>query len=282
MLTKAYVEITNICNLKCSFCPGTKRKKEYISLEKFEVILKKLQGKIEYLYLHLMGEPLLHPNFKDILSVCEKYGFKVIITTNGTLLNTQNAKEILASKAIYKVSVSVHSFEANTEKITIDEYLNSVFNFLKLSSKNGILSVMRLWNLDGENTTGLNELNEYILSKMHEAFSDDWVKVRSGFRLQDKTYLEWGEKFDWPDSTIEDIGSFGYCYGVHSQIGVLVDGTVVPCCLDHDGEIPLGNLLTQEFDDIMSSERAVNIREGFFNRKLIEPLCKKCGYSRRF
>lgn len=195
MIKKAYFEITNICNLNCSFCPGTKRVKGYISVESFRKIAKKLSGKIPYLYLHLMGEPTAHPQFSQILNIAEELGFKVIITTNGTILDTKG-EAILSSGAVHKVSISLHSFEANEVSFTMEKYLLSCFDFCKKASERGIISVMRLWNLDGEETLGANTKNSEILSLMRQYFEEDWVKKRSGMRLSDKIFLEYGEKFD--------------------------------------------------------------------------------------
>ncbi len=281
MLSKAYVEITNVCNLNCSFCPKTKRKAGVMSPSEFAAVADKLAGHVEYVYLHLMGEPMLHPQLDEILSVCDERGFKVIITTNGTLAGSKNADVLVASPAVYKISVSVHSFEAN-EGTEADSYLKGVFELICRAADAGKIAVMRLWNLDGDGTVGENRMNDGILAAMHGAFPDEWIKTRSGSRVAERTYLEWGEKFEWPDEGAEDRGGEGYCYGVHTQIGILVDGTVVPCCLDHEGDIPLGNIFESTLDEILSSPRARAMAEGFKNRVFTESLCRKCGFARKF
>ncbi len=273
MLKKAYLEITNVCNLSCSFCHGTKRTPKFLSVEEFRCLAKKLQGQVEFLYFHLMGEPLLHPHLPEFFSIAAEYGFRVILTTNGTLLSKRSA-ELLQAESLYKISISLHCYEVNSMGQSLEAYLNDCFTFCKAAGEKGILSVMRLWNQGGA-----DQLNESILQQMHQAFPEEWVQTYSGFRIASRTFLEWGERFDWPDLNGEAYsGSYG-CYGLRDQIGILCDGTLVPCCLDAEGGIPLGNLFEQELAQILNSDRAKRLKQSLQNRKPCEPLCHRCGYA---
>ena len=160
--------------------------------------------------------------------------------------------------------------------MTFSDYLDGCFAFGK-AAQGGPLVVYRLWNRGGE-----DEKNEEILSAMARAFPEPWVTERRGIRIAHRVYLEYGEKFDWPDLSVEDGGKELFCYGLRDQIGVLCDGTVVPCCLDHEGDIALGNLLHQSMEEILSSPRALALYDGFSQREAVEPLCRRCGYARRF
>lgn len=273
MIKKVYLEITNVCNMSCSFCHGTKRPPRFISEDEFKIALEKLKGKIRYLYFHLMGEPTLHPQLNSFLALAHNYGFKVILTTNGTLLK-EKSSILLSSAALHKVSVSLHSFEANDIDLSLDGYLGDVFDFCRGCATAGKIAVMRLWNRGGR-----EDLNCDILSKMKEYFPGEWKESYSGLKLSERIYLEWGEKFDWPDIGAQDFGGEHSCYGMRDQIGILVDGTVVPCCLDAEGDIPLGNIFTDELEDIISSPRAVAIKESFERRCVTEPLCRRCGFA---
>lgn len=275
MPKKAFFEITNACNLSCSFCHGTKREIRYITAEEFEKGAKRLRGFADYLYFHLMGEPLLHPLLGEFLEKAHLLGFRVILTTNGTLLKKRE-NVLLSAKALHKVSISLHAYEANKMGLSIEEYLSQCFEFCKSASNKGIITVMRLWNLGGEDTK-----NSFILKKMHEAFSGEWKEIYSGYKMADRVFLEWGERFDWPDAEGEELGSDHTCYGLRDQIGVLCDGTVVPCCLDADGAIPLGNIFKEELSDILSRERAVKLKESLERRHVSEALCRRCGYARK-
>ena len=275
MLRKAYLEISNLCNLHCSFCPGTRREKRMLSAAEFRLLAGKLRGHTEYLYFHLMGEPLLHPLLGEFLDIAEELGLRVMITTNGTLLSEKGSM-LLHSGAVHKVNLSLQSFEANTLG-DLRVYLESCKDFAKKAAEQGILCEFRLWN-EG----GLEARNGEILSLLAESFPRPWQPSRNGMRLADRIWLDPGERFDWPDLGKDSMREKGFCYGLRDQIGVLCDGTVVPCCLDHEGDIPLGNLFKQELDEILASPRARAIYDGFSRRQVVEPLCQRCGYARRF
>lgn len=275
MLKKAFLEITNACNLACSFCHKTKREIRYISEEEFEVAAARIRPFADYLYFHLMGEPLLHPKLERFFEISDRMGFRVILTTNGTLLNKREGV-LLRAKNLHKVSISLHSYEANEMGEPIDEYLGGCFDFCKKASEKGMICVMRLWNKGGE-----EEKNAEILERMREAFGESWTETRSGCKLKDRVFLEWGEKFDWPDIEGEELGSDHTCYGLRDQVGILSDGTVVPCCLDADGAVDLGNIFEEELSQILEKDRAKNLLESLRRRNVCEELCKKCGYARK-
>ena len=271
---KAYVETGNICNLSCSFCPGTKRIKRYMSLEEFSHIAMELRPYTDYIYFHLMGEPLMHPELEKLLDIAGKLGFKVIITTNGTLL-MDRGQILCDSFAVHKVNISLQSFEANRGG-DMEKYVSDCARFALLAAGEGKICVLRLWN-----SNGLDTLNGQIADILRHFFPGEWKKSRSSLALSDRIFLEPGEKFDWPDMKA-DIKDVSFCMGLRDQIGVLADGTVVPCCLDHEGDIALGNLLCQSLEEILSSPKARELYEGFSQRRATEKLCHRCGYAQRF
>ena len=272
---KVYLEISNVCNLKCSFCPGTKRKPKVMTEEELSFLLPKLRPYADFLYFHLMGEPLCHPQLERFLSFAGEAGFKVILTTNGTLLSKQRDM-LLRSPALHKVNISLHAFEANDLSVPFSEYLAGCFAFGKAALGNKLV-VYRLWN-----NGGADEKNAEILAAMDAAFPKPWVTERKGIRIGNRVFLEYGDKFDWPDLTAQEGTDNVFCYGLRDQIGVLCDGTVVPCCLDHEGDLSLGNLFEEDMETILAAEKAQAIYRGFQNRKAAEELCRKCGYARRF
>lgn len=272
---KVYLEISNLCNLHCRFCPGTKRPGGVMQEEEFALCLQKLRPWTDYLYFHLMGEPLCHPKLERYLALAGEMGFKVILTTNGTLLQRQR-QTLLDAPALHKVNISLHAFEANDIAVPFSRYLSGCFQYGQAAAGKK-LTVYRLWNQGG-----LDARNREILDALHQHFPGEWKKERQGTRIGDRVYLEYGEKFDWPDLSAPDGGADVFCYGLKDQLGVLWDGTVVPCCLDHEGDIALGNLLTDDLEQILDSPRAVALREGFSRRFAAEPLCRRCGYARRF
>lgn len=276
MKRKAYLEITNICNLSCGFCHGTRREPKFISKEEFKIAAQRLRAFADYLYFHLLGEPLLHPDLEEFLNISQELGFKVNITTNGTLLNNK-AQVLLSSPALHKVSISLHCYEVNSIGMTLDEYLTMCFDFCRQAQQRGVVAVMRLWNKGGADA-----MNTQILEKMHSCFKGEWKELYSGYKLEEYVFLEWGELFDWPDMEAEDFGSNHSCYGLRDQVGVLCDGTVVPCCLDAEGDITLGNIFTSSLEEILHSPRAEALKNSFQTRSIKEALCRRCGYAATF
>ena len=272
---KVYLEISNLCNLRCAFCPGTKREPHRMTEAEFSALLPRIRPFSDYLYFHLMGEPLCHPLLARFLELAGEAGFKVILTTNGTLLPRMQ-DVLLNAPALHKVNISLHAFEANDLAVPFEEYLRGCFAFGKAAEGKCIISY-RLWN-----GGGADELNGQILDTMAQFFPRPWAEERRGPRLGQKIYLEYGDKFDWPDLTAADNGDRVFCYGLRDQIGVLCDGTVVPCCLDHEGDLALGNLHKTTLDAILESDRAKAIYEGFQKGKAAEELCRRCGYATRF
>lgn len=283
---KVYLEITNICNLNCSFCPKTTRMGKLMSIDSFTYIIEEIRPYTDHVYFHLMGEPCIHPDLEEFLTICSKKQLKVNMTTNGTLLS--EVKEILLeAPALRKVSISLHSFEANDQTIDLQEYIDAIVAFVIEATQNKIICELRLWNMDGEKIQGSNVLNQEIL-KMIE------VKLNLGFRLEDSLshvhrkkladflYIGMEEKFEWPEIAVPVVNDEVFCYGLRDQFGILVDGTVVPCCLDNEGNIPLGNIFDFSLNNILHSERARNLYNGFSRRRAVEDLCKRCEYAKRY
>lgn len=280
MYNKVFLEITNLCNLHCRFCPGTKRAPRFLSPEEFRVLAAKLRPVTDYLHLHVMGEPLSHPQLADILAISHELGLKINLTTNGTLLKKRQ-QMLLDAPALRRVNISLHSFEAN-ECGDFAAYLRGCTEFGRAASAAGKLVSYRLWNQDSETRAGQHTRNADILSALHEAFPDEWVKNTWGYRLAENVYINYNEIFDWPSVDGHDYGEKGRCRALTNQLAVLCDGTVVPCCLDGEGQMALGNLLTQELSDILASPLARQIIDGFQAGRRVHPLCRTCGFISRF
>ncbi len=247
-----------------------------MSFSEFDVITDKLIGVTDYIYLHVMGEPLTHPDVHEMVKLAGDKGFRVAVTTNGTLLE-KRGEELIAA-GVYKVNISVHSFENGRLEDYIS-YLNTCFDFADIASNRGVLTVLRLWNKGYDEGRNID-----TVSMMRERLPGEWHEGSRGFRVRHKLHLEYGDRFEWPDMAAEDYGNDVFCYGLSDHFGVLCDGRVIPCCLDREGEITLGNLLSPDssVDDILSCRRAVAMREGFSCRRATEELCRRCGYARRF
>ena len=285
-IKKVYIEITNVCNLSCNFCPKTKREYRFMKPEEFSHILKQAKPYTNHVYLHLMGEPLLNENIGQFLEECGKEQVHVNLTTNGTLIE-KRGDELLAYPALRQVNISLHSFEANTKTVELENYVRSITDFIKKAKETNTIVSIRLWNMDSGDLKGANGLNHDILVMLEEQLGLSYslgekLLNTSQLKLMDRVYLNMAQKFEWPDIDKENTSEEVFCYGLRNQLGILVDGTVVPCCLDSEGTIALGNVFDQPLSEILAGERARNMYEGFSRRRAVEELCKRCGYAKRF
>ncbi|MBR1416187.1 MAG: SPASM domain-containing protein [Bacilli bacterium] len=263
MFKKIYVEITNNCNLSCSFCVKNNRIKEFITIDKFNIILKKLKGYTNYLYFHLMGEALLHPNINELIDMASK-SYKVNITTNGYLIN-----KIKDNKNINQLNISLHSFNTLYNK-TLDEYLNNIFESIDMLLKNNTIISLRMWT---------NNSNEFdILNRLEKRYN---IKINGNTKLDNNLYLEFDDEFIWPDINNSYYNEEGSCQGLRTHIGILVDGSVVPCCLDYNGLLSLGNIYKDDLKDILNSFKYQNMLNSFLINKKVEELCKHCNFYDR-
>lgn len=274
MYSRVYVEITNICNMSCSFCHGHSRAPRQMSRDEFALVLRKVRGLCRYIYFHLMGEPLLHPDLPLFIKQAAEQGLLPVITTNGTLV--QKRKNELIASGVHKVSISLHSFEGGNKRAH-EKYLAEVADFAEEASVSGIIVVLRLWNSGAD-----DKLNGAVLDFLRSRIDGEWTPNTKGIRIHDKLHLEWGDRFEWPDKEAPVQDGDVFCYGLRDHFGILCDGTVVPCCLDSDGMINLGNVFESNIEGILSSPRAAAMKKGFDCREATEALCKRCGYAQRF
>lgn len=285
---KIYVEITNVCNLKCDFCPAEIRTFGYMAYDKFCEIIDKIKPFTDHVSLHVKGEPLLHPELEKILGICSEKGIKVNLTTNGTRIK-KCSDILIKSPAVRQINFSLHSFDGNKGRGNKAEYLDNIFKFISSAlSETQIIISLRLWNLESDNENNIRlQLNKESTSAVEKEYGleytiEDKLTPGRGIKLSEKLFLNYEKKFSWPKLSDDFYQPAGFCQGLRDQAAILVDGTVVPCCIDGDGIINLGNIFTREFGEIMEGERAVNIYKGFSNRKAVEELCKKCSVKGRF
>ncbi len=283
---RVHVEITNICGLACEFCPPKVKPTKTMSLSFFEHVLKELRPYTKSLALHVMGDPLTLSNLVDYLELAKKYDFEVELTTSGYYLS-KTPVEVLFHASVRQLNISLNSYNKNSLNLTFEEYMRGVFKACsdKLQSYPKPFINLRVWNLD-ENISEA-EFNTLLFEKLESFFGTqidkDEIyrdKIKS-LRLASKVLLNFDNYFEWPS-----LGSLhesnAPCYGLKSHIGILADGTVVPCCLDAEGVINLGNLQETALKNILDSQRAKAIVEGFAQAIAVEELCKKCSYKERF
>ena len=281
---RIYVEITNNCNLNCDFCPKNNRTKQFMSVANFEQCLKQIDNLTNNIYLHVMGEPLLHPMLEEILKTAKQYGKNINLTTNGTLLSKN--VEILKKGYLRKLTISLHSFEANKSLASLEQYLSEVVSTVKqITSTTNTIVEFRLWNKDENNLSAKNSLNNKIIDFIAKSFNAQLNidELQNNNTLAPNIFLGFDNKFTWPEESNKNLATeHKFCYALRTHFAILVDGIVVPCCLDNNASMPLGNIFNQNISDILNSEKATRIYQNFSNRIATEPLCKQCEYAKRF
>ena len=269
---KVYIEITNCCNLHCSFCSPVTKPKKFMTQDEFEHILKEVSKVTKVIYLHVKGEPLLHPKIIDFIKLAEKYNLTVNLTTNGILFPklVDNLKDC---KALHKINFSLHC-EQN-----IPSYEENIFKNVEKLSPNTVV-IYRLWTLKDNK---LDEKSTKIVEKLKKYYklsteTVEKLKKEKNIKISSTIYVDKDNEFNWPKLT--NNKSCGYCYALKTQTAILSDGTVVPCCLDSDGIINLGNIYQESIEEIEKKERYQKLKKSFQDRKPSELLCQSCTFKR--
>jgi len=283
MFKRVYLEISNICNVQCSFCPVVEKDKKIMDLTEFEGILKQVAPLTKIVCLHLMGEPLAHPKFLEILKICEKYNAQIDLTTNGILIK-KYTDAIVHSKCVRQVNFSLQAFKDNFPNRDITPYLLPIFKFITLGHKvkPTLYTNLRLWNQgsnDSDNEEIFLQIEKYFDVVINRNVEVGAIKSKN---IWNRLYLHFDSRFEWPSFLLPHQGVQGRCNGVVDHIGIHADGSVVPCCLDKNAVINLGNAKQQSLTDIINSDRFQTIRSGFLNGVLVEKLCQHCSYINRF
>ncbi len=284
--SKVHIEISNVCNLKCSFCPEVERKKGFLSPGEFRHILAQVAPLADQVALHLMGEPLLHPDLPKLIDITEEHETKIFFVSNGVLLRESLAQQLLRP-AFRQVNFSLHSFRDNFGDADPNVYLKRIFRFVEsaLNERPDLYINFRLWNLN--DPRGMGADNQSMLAAIFERFGSpakSLVDVRNhkSVLIKNRLYLHFDSEFTWPSLSLPYRGDKGRCHGLSSHFGILVDGTVVPCCLDKEGIIPLGNVHSESLLSILAKPRARAMVQGFAEGRLVEDLCQRCPYIDRF
>jgi MoaA/NifB/PqqE/SkfB family radical SAM enzyme len=283
---KVNIEITNICNLQCSFCPEVIRPKGLMDVPLFRQIVEEVAPLTDEVCFHLMGEPLVHPKLEELVDLCQTHGLKIFLVTNGVLLREKVA-DLLLHPAFRQVNFSLHSFLDNFPDEDPSIYLERIFEFTEKAfcRRPDLYINYRLWNLAPMGTNGSK--NYRLFSAIEDRFGvslpqDVNVRTKKSYPLTHRLYVHFDTEFQWPSLDLPVLGKEGRCYGLSSHFGILIDGTVVPCCLDKEGKIPLGNIKETPVVEILRGERARAILAGFQERRLVDNLCQRCQYIERF
>ena len=267
---KIYIEITNRCNLRCSFCSKNNRELHDMSIYEFETVLKKIKPYTNYIYLHVKGEPLIHPHLKELLDLCTKYYINVNITTNGT--NIDKVHDILLSSCVRQVNFSLHSYVLNNP----DKYIEDIFRYVDDASELGKYIQFRFWAYNGK----YSDNEKYFIDQISNKYDvdEDIISSNKSVKIGNNIFISLANEFIWPDINNDYYSECGTCYAIRDHIAILSNGDIVPCCLDSDGIIKLGSIYTNDIEDVLKSDIVVNMMEGFKNNKKTEELCRHCNF----
>jgi len=283
---RAYVEITNVCGLSCAFCPTKELLSTQMDLEFFESIILQLKPYTREIACHVVGDPLTLSNLSEYLDIVHRHGMKAMLTTSGYFLR-KHRYETLFHPAVKQINISLNSYNRNDTALTFEQYMTPVLDLCraKLEREEELFINLRVWNLD--EMMSERAFNETLFEKLSEVFAVPldletiYSEKPKSIRLENKILVHFDTYFEWPSLGNKVYGD-GTCQGLQSHIAILASGKVVPCCLDCDGIIELGDLKEKNLQEILSNSRTRNMIKGFREGKAVEELCRKCSYKERF
>lgn len=254
-----------------------------MDVNEFESALSEVAPLAEIVCLHLLGEPLAHPRFSEIVDVCERYNTQIDLTTNGILIK-RHGDRIINSKCIRQVNFSLQAFKDNFPDRDLESFLAPVFEFTRSANatRPALYINYRLWNQqshDSNNEDVFQKIESYFNVVINRNIETGAIKSKN---IWNRLYLHFDSRFEWPSFSLPHQGTRGRCHGTINHIGIHADGTVVPCCLDQKGAIDLGNVKKQSLREILDSERFIKMRDGFLNGVLVEEFCQHCSFITRF
>jgi len=258
-----------------------------MSLERFDDINAQLKPFTKELAYHIVGDPLVLSNLNEYLNISKKHELKVNITTTANNISSKYY-EALMNETIKQINFSINSYNANSHKKSLDEYLNPILDFIEFAQnlKHEYFINLRIWNLD--DTKSAKEFNKAVFEKVNQRFDsniniDEVYENRpKNIKVARKVFFNFDEYFNWPSLENDFVSDKGFCYGLDSHFGILTSGEVVPCCLDQNACINLGNTNDSQLVDILNSKRVKDIQNGFKKGIVVEELCQKCDYRTRF
>lgn len=252
----------------------------------FESIIEQAKAYTKEIACHVVGDPLTLSNLYDYLEIIHKHGLKAMLTTSGYFLK-KHTYSTLFHPCVKQINLSLNSFNKNDTALTFDQYITPILDLCeaKLKRKEELFINLRIWNLDeAMSEHGFNRMLFGTFSKHFNFMLDLDAIYRErpkSIRLAPKILLHFDTYFEWPSLKNQNYGD-GTCQGLQSHIAVLAGGKVVPCCLDCDGVMELGDLCKQSLKEIVNSSRALAIAAGFKENRAVEELCQKCSYKKRF
>lgn len=283
---RIYIELTNVCGLRCSFCPTKNLPNESMSLAFFEEVIIEAKQFTKEIACHVVGDPLTLSNLNVYLDIIHKHKLKALLTTSGYFMK-KHLSSTLFHPSVKQINISLNAFNKNDTSITFEQYMQPILELCheKVRERKELFINLRMWNLD--EVMSEERFNQELFVLLEKEFSVSLnlkslnPKEKKSIRLDNKVLLHFDNYFEWPSLSNPNYGH-GTCQGLSSHIGILANGDVVPCCLDNEAVIKLGNVKEQSLKKILDGTRSTNMREGFKIGHCAEELCLKCSYKNRF
>lgn len=283
---EANIEITNLCNFDCWFCPrrAMTREKGLMAYEKFEEMILNLNSAnfLKEIALAGIGEPTLHPDLIKMISfVKNNTPFKIVLTTNASKFADQSFVEDLFRTNVDKVTISLRTSNENELNLSLDftyeKYIKSILNFVetknKLNNETEIeLSffketyyskyILDINTRDFINNKRLNNFLKELSKILNESLPsyDDFTKSISShlsnvarIPIKDGLSLRFDGLSSWT-TAIEKYKKGGICYksyygsclGLLTHFAIYWNGDVSTCCADFDAKNILGNIFQEK------------------------------------
>lgn len=274
---KIYIELSDICGLKCEFCPSKKAQRGILPLQDFEKIAMQICNKAEIFTFHLLGDPLILDNLEQFLSIAKAYKMRLEITTSGFYLSEKNQNLLLNYENIHQMNFSLVAFFSQ-KRLDLNAYLKPILKLCErhFKCKNSSFINLRLWNFD-VNFKAPKE-NEEIYKILNENFKEKFDFTMPKIRLERHIMLHQAKRFTWPSLKTPIVSKKGFCHALKEQVGILSNGTLVPCCLDTNGDINLGNVLENSFQNLLETKKFLDLKQGFERGERLENLCQRCEF----
>jgi hypothetical protein len=314
---RIHLELTNKCNFSCLFCPDGVMTRERGVME--EDLARSALDQIadldiaEKVTFHVMGEPLLHPRFFEILDYAASRNLAVGLTTNGALLTPPIIQQ-LAARNLHQIDISLQtpdreSFLATRgTRMDFDKYKDRVLELLSACADSPEPPIFKIRIMTTRFASGLREKRgipnfmgssaklretvlewtelvhqrlgspverERLIKKIKKISIHGWNVIEISPKIFIETYIltDWGNAFAG-EELVENRR--GYCFGMRDHFAILYSGDVVLCCVDFDGRTAVGNLKNASLLDILRSPELERIVKGFHRGILLDPHCRHC------
>ncbi|MEM1308274.1 MAG: radical SAM/SPASM domain-containing protein [Cyanobacteria bacterium P01_D01_bin.71] len=319
-LDRLHIEVTNVCNFKCEFCPDAimSRRRGHMKFEVLEGLLKAIaeDNLARIITFHLMGEPFIYPHiFAGIQGAVER-SLKLHLTTNGSTFHLfpKHIEQLVQSR-VPKVTISLQTPDPHTfqlrgapPRLQSEAYFDGIVQYVQANLRspdsptrihvkfldttpNPFLVPHKPMSVVAGKANMMAELTAWAKRFLEGIVEDDihWPSIHRTIRrfrpgqwqlipLHPKLTLETFPLDSWGNVESDTVvpARWGYCNGASQQAGVLYDGTVVPCCKDFEGQIPLGNVTEKPLKAILAGSPACQLRQDFNRLRIKNPICQRC------